>query len=112
MRLQSVRLQSVRLQSVRLQSVADVSHLEDDFKMNNSKLENIFGKVLKNLRLASDYSQEKLALDCELDRTYISMLERGKRQPTLKTIFTLCDKLNCSPSEMVKLVEVEVKTSP
>lgn len=85
-----------------------MSHLDDDFKMNDSNLENIFGKVLKELRLASGYSQEKLALDCDLDRTYISMLERGKRQPTLKTIFTLCEKLNCSPSEMVKLVENEV----
>ncbi len=75
-----------------------MSHLEDDFKMNDINLENIFGKVLKNLRLESGYSQEKLALDCELDRTYISMLERGKRQPTLKTIFTLCEKLNCLPS--------------
>lgn len=89
-----------------------MSHLDDYFKMNDSKLENIFGKVLKDLRLGSGYSQEKLALDCELDRTYISMLERGKRQPTLRTIFTLCEKLNCSPSEMMKLVEVEVKNSP
>ena len=89
-----------------------MSHLEDDFKMNDSKLENIFGKVLKTLRLESGYSQEKLALDCELDRTYISMLERGKRQPTLKTIFTLCDKLNCSPSEMVRHVEVEAEKTP
>lgn len=89
-----------------------MSHLEDDFKMNDSKLENIFGQVLKNLRLESGYSQEKLALDCELDRTYISMLERGKRQPTLKTIFTLCEKLNCSPSEMVKHVEIEVEKTP
>ena len=89
-----------------------MSHLDDDFKMNDSNIENSFGKVLKELMLASDYSQEKLALDCELDRTYISMLERGKRQPTLKTIFTLCEKLNYSPSEMVKMVEVEVKNSP
>lgn len=86
-----------------------MSHLEDDFKMNESKLENIFGKVLKNLRTEAGYSQEKLALDCELDRTYISMLERGKRQPTLKTIFNLCEKLNCSPSEMVRHVEIEVE---
>lgn len=86
-----------------------MSHLEDDFKMKESNLENIFGQVLKNLRIEAGYSQEKLALDCELDRTYISMLERGKRQPTLKTIFTLCDKLNCSPSEMVRHVEMGVE---
>ncbi len=89
-----------------------MSHLEDDFKMNGSKLENIFGQVLKNLRLEAGYSQEKLALDCDLDRTYISMFERGKRQPTLKTIFTLCEKLNCSASEMVRHVEIEAEKTP
>ncbi len=89
-----------------------MSHIEDDFKMNDSNLENIFGKVLKTLRLESGYSQEKLALDCELDRTFISMLERGKRQPSLKTIFTLCEKLNCSPSEMVRHVEIEIEKTP
>ncbi|WP_373295361.1 helix-turn-helix domain-containing protein [Thalassotalea profundi] len=46
------------------------------------------------------------------DRTYISMLERGKRQPTLKTIFTLCDKLNCSPSEMMKHAEIKAENTP
>lgn len=89
-----------------------MSHLTDDFRMNDSNLKDIFGKVLKNLRLKAGYSQEKLALDCELDRTYVSMLERGKRQPTLKTIFTLCGKLNCSPYEMMKYVELKVESIP
>jgi len=76
--------------------------------MNESNLKDIFGKVLKDLRLEAGYSQEKLALECGLDRTFVSMLERGKRQPSLTTIFTLCEKLNYSPSQMMKYVELLV----
>ena len=60
-----------------------MSQLLDDFNMNESNLKDIFGKVLKDLRLDAGYSQEKLALDCGLDRTFVSMLERGKRQPSI-----------------------------
>ncbi|MFC5530431.1 helix-turn-helix domain-containing protein [Cohnella yongneupensis] len=52
-------------------------------------------------------SQEELAFKSNLDRTYISMLERGICQPTLNTIFSLSKALNTMPSEMFKLVENE-----
>jgi transcriptional regulator with XRE-family HTH domain len=47
-------------------------------------------------------SQEALALDAELDRTFISMLERGQRQPSLSSIISLSASLNLSPQELVK----------
>ena len=69
----------------------------------------IFGKVLRELRDGNNISQEKLAEYCDLDRTYISLLERGKRQPTITTIFKLAKALNISPSEMIAKVEQQVK---
>jgi transcriptional regulator with XRE-family HTH domain len=51
----------------------------------------IFGTVLRELRENKKLSQEKLAEFCDLDRTYISLLERGLRQPTLTTLFKLSD---------------------
>ena len=39
----------------------------------------IFGKVLREIRAENHISQEKLAEYCDLDRTYISLLERGLR---------------------------------
>lgn len=45
-------------------------------------LEARFGVVLTELRKRKKLSQEQLATDCGLDRTYISLLERGMRQPT------------------------------
>ncbi len=65
----------------------------------------LFGKVLRELREANHISQERLAEYCELDRTYISLLERGLRQPTLTTIFKLAKALNISPEQLIKKVQ-------
>ena len=45
-------------------------------------------------------SQEKLAELCEFDRTYISMLERSKRNPSYLNLLKLCKGLNVSISEL------------
>jgi transcriptional regulator with XRE-family HTH domain len=66
-----------------------------------------FSKVLRELRLKNKLSQEKLAELCDLDRTYISLLERGLRQPTLITIFKLASALNLSASEFIKQIEFQ-----
>ena len=42
------------------------------------KIELIFGDVLRELRKKCKISQEKLAQECDLDRTFISLLERGQ----------------------------------
>ena len=47
-----------------------------------------FGARVRNARLALGLSQEKLALECGLDRTYISSVERGKRNVSLINIHT------------------------
>ncbi len=69
----------------------------------------IFGKVLRELREANKISQEKLAEYCDLDRTYISLLERGLRQPTLTTIFKLAAALEIAPSIIIEKVESQSK---
>lgn len=74
-------------------------------------LESIFGNVLKEIRTAKKISQEKLAEFCDLDRTYISLLERGLRQPTLTTIFKISKALEMSPSDLIKKVEVKNKNT-
>ena len=65
----------------------------------------IFGKVLRELREAKNISQEKLAEYCELDRTYISLLERGLRQPTITTLFKVAKALDIAPSKLIEKVE-------
>jgi transcriptional regulator with XRE-family HTH domain len=60
-----------------------------------------FGRVLREYRLKSTLSQEDLALAAGIDRTFVSLLERGKRQPSLQTIFRLAKVLGVSPATLV-----------
>jgi len=64
-----------------------------------------FGIILQNKRKKNNLSQEKLAELANLHRTYISDLERGIRNPTLTTIFTLCRAFNTAPAELLKEFE-------
>ncbi|WP_185243453.1 helix-turn-helix domain-containing protein [Citrifermentans bremense] len=71
--------------------------------------EDAFGKVLRDLRVKSGLSQEKLALEANLDRTFISLLERGLRQPSLVTILEISKILKVPAAHLVELAEAEMK---
>lgn len=70
-------------------------------------VEKIFGKVLKAVRVEKNLTQEQLAYDCNLDRTYISLLERGLRQPTISTLFKLSKGLDIQPEDFITKVKIE-----
>lgn len=65
-----------------------------------------FGTVLKKHRKSAGLSQEQLALQCDLDRTYIGLLERAQRQPSISTIFSICEVLKIKPHELIKEIEL------
>lgn len=56
---------------------------------NTSSIQAQFGAHLKKLRLQSGLSQEAFADKSGLDRTYVSGIERGVRNPTLEVISVL-----------------------
>ncbi len=60
-----------------------------------------FGQALKEARLMAGLSQEELALESELDRTYVSMLERGVKVPTLTTLSKISRSLQISPVQLI-----------
>jgi transcriptional regulator with XRE-family HTH domain len=68
-------------------------------------IEEAFGLTLQELRKARKISQEALGFESGYHRTYISQLERGRKSPSLKTIFQLAAALKASPSEIVLGVE-------
>ena len=72
------------------------------YKMN---LQRKFGIVLKELRLEKGLSQESLANQSEIDRTYISDIEKGERNISLKIIERLSETLQISLSELFKKIE-------
>ncbi len=73
--------------------------------MRSERLEKAFGEILRKKRKEANYSQEKLAFECGLDRTYISLLERGLRQPTLVTVFKICGQLKIKPHVLIRELE-------
>lgn len=67
--------------------------------------EQAFGVALREFRRNRDVSQERLGLVAKLDRTYISMVERGLRSPTIRTVVILANALEVRPSELVRRTE-------
>jgi transcriptional regulator with XRE-family HTH domain len=67
--------------------------------------EQIFGKILQEKRKAKKISQEKLAKLTGLDRTFISLIENGKRSPTFSTILKICSALEIYPSDLFSIYE-------
>lgn len=71
-------------------------------------IEEAFGQTLRELRKEKGLSQEELAHESGLDRTFISLLERGKRQPSLGTIISIAIVLELKASDFIKKVEVVI----
>jgi transcriptional regulator with XRE-family HTH domain len=65
----------------------------------------MLGKELKRVREAAGMSQERLAFEAGVHRTYISLLERNKKSPTLNVLLRLCKALNTSAAELIARVE-------
>jgi len=57
---------------------------------------------IKNQRKKLNISQEKLAELSGVDRTYISLLERSKRNPSILNLQKVCQGLNTSLSNLLK----------
>lgn len=70
-------------------------------------IKQIIGKTVKAIRIKKGLSQEDLAHECNVDRSYISMIEVGRNEPSVTKIFELCKGLKIKPSDFFKLVESE-----
>jgi transcriptional regulator with XRE-family HTH domain len=70
-----------------------------------SDVSNVFGDVLRRYRVERDISQEELAYLAGVDRTFVSRLERGLRQPTMTTLIGIGLALGVSAADMVRETE-------
>lgn len=59
-----------------------------------------FGRAVRERRQELGLSQERLGYRCGLDRTYVSGIERGVRNPTLKVIWALAEGLDVEVSAL------------
>ncbi len=67
-----------------------------------------FGATLRRLRKRVGLSQEQLALEADLQRNYISLMELGRYQPTITTLFKVAQALKVSPSTIILELEGEL----
>ncbi len=65
----------------------------------------LLGEALCRARKAAGISQEQLAFDSKVDRTYISELENGHKSPTVEVLFRLSPILGMAASELIAEVE-------
>ena len=74
--------------------------------MNSSEHRGQFGDRVRQLRQEKGWtSQEAFAHHVGLDRTYVSGIERGRRNPTLDIIVKLAHGLGVSPCELVSTIK-------
>lgn len=60
------------------------------------------GLNLKKYRKAAGFSQEGLALECGLHRTYVSGVERGVRNPTVVVLDRIAGALNIPAARLLE----------
>lgn len=58
------------------------------------------GREIARIRTARGISQERLAELAGLHRNYVGLVERGERNPTLKTLIAVAEALGVSLAEM------------
>lgn len=59
------------------------------------------GNILK-LRKRRGLSQEELAVDAEIDVTYLRGIERGRRNPSLMVMVRLAERLDVHPAKLLQ----------
>ncbi|SIR71333.1 helix-turn-helix domain-containing protein [Pseudacidovorax sp. RU35E] len=68
-----------------------------------------FAAEVRARRDAAGLSQEALAFQCSLNRTFIAKLELGQTSPSLTTLFRLADGLSATPTQLVEAVAVRLR---
>ena len=71
----------------------------------------VFGRHLRELRLARGLTQAQIAERCGTLVPVISNLERGTTVPTLSTMIHLANALECTMGELVAVFDVQPKRS-
>ena len=69
--------------------------------MDEAKILSLFGEHIRGIRTAKGYSQERLAGFADLDRTYISGIERGQRNVSLMNLVKLAKALDVPTHQLL-----------
>ena len=59
------------------------------------------GQLIRNARLKKEISQEKLALICDIDRSYLGRIERGEVNITIEKLYELATALEMDAKNLL-----------
>ncbi len=82
-----------------MREVEDAAHTVAQYDRRAVAL--AFGAALRNIRKERHVSQDRLGELCDFDRTYPSLMERGRRHPTLCMLLRLVRALEISPERLI-----------
>ena len=77
--------------------------------LKKDKTLQILGEVITEFRKTVGFSQERLALESGLARSFVSEIERGVKQPTAHTLLIIGYTLKIKPSKIMAEVEKRLK---
>lgn len=72
---------------------------------DKEKILKAFGAKVREARKKKGFSQEELSFESGFDRTYISFIERGKRNPSLTTIYKIAEALKVEADSIFPSVD-------
>lgn len=70
----------------------------------DKSVKDFFGIVIKQIRKEKKVSQVELALLCDMERGYVSKIERALVQPSITTIYKICDALKVEAAHVIDRV--------
>jgi transcriptional regulator with XRE-family HTH domain len=68
--------------------------------------------ALTRARTRRNWTQEELGYRAGYDPIYINMLERGRRYPSIRAIFNLCEALGVTPSSLMEDIQRQIQFKP
>lgn len=68
-------------------------------------IKEVIGNNIKRHRIDKNLSQEQLASDSDIDRTYLQSIEKGKRNVSINVLIRLSSALNV---QLIKLLEESI----
>lgn len=71
--------------------------------------EKALAKILKHLRKERKISQEQFAVKANINRSYVSQMERGLGNPTLSVLFRIAEACDITFMELASLIEQEIQ---
>lgn len=71
--------------------------------MDTNKL---LGRAIKMSRVGADLTQGELAEKAGISVSYLSLLERGKRDPSVSTVCKIAEALEIPPSRLFRRIEM------